>query len=112
MDQAYEINLRDFWSIFLKRKGEIAFSLIAVFLAVFIYTNMQTSIYQAQVLLRIDSSAQPSQIIFPGHDVYGYGGRDLEYERSAYSKQLVSSPIIKQAATELGLIKPGLPANK
>jgi len=104
MDQVYEINLRDFWSIFLKRKAEIAFSLVAVFMSVFIYTNMQTSIYQAQVLLRIDSSAQPSQIIFPGRDVYGFSGRDLEYERSAYSKQLVSTPIIEKAATQLGLI--------
>ena len=104
MEQAYELNLRDFWGILVKRKAEILISLAAIVTVVFIYTNMQTPIYQAQALIRIDSSVQPSKIIFPGSG--GYGGRDLEYERSAYSKQIVSIPIIEKAAVELKLIKP------
>ncbi|MFY9401837.1 MAG: polysaccharide biosynthesis tyrosine autokinase [Candidatus Omnitrophota bacterium] len=108
MEQGYDLNLRDFWGILLKRKAEIFVSLIAIFAVVVIYTNIQTPVYQAQSLIRIDSSTQLSKIIFPGSGAYGFSWRDLEYERSAYSKQIISIPIVEKAATELGLLNPKL----
>ncbi len=108
MEQGYDLNLRDFWGILVKRKAEILISLIAIFAVVVIYTNVQTPVYQAQSLIRIDSSTQLSKIIFPGSGAYGFSGRDLEFERSAYSKQIISIPIIEKAATELGLLNPKL----
>jgi len=105
MPQLYELNLRDYWNIFLKRKGVVFIAFVAVFLSIFIYTNLQTPIYEASVLIKIEPLGVPTEIIFPT------GGRywaPLSVELSDYSKQIVSRPVLETAAKELGWIRDDL----
>ena len=71
MPQIYELNLRDYWNIFLKRRLVIIISFCAVFMTVFIYTNIQAPVYSAAVLIKIDpDQGIPSEIIFPSNFRY------------------------------------------
>jgi len=100
--QLYELNLRDYWNIFLKRRRLVIAAFLAVFLSIFIYTAAQTPLYKASVLVKVDPYLTlPSDVIFPSPREYWMP----ELEMSDYTKQLVSRPIIEQAAKELGWIK-------
>jgi len=104
--QLYELNLRDYWNIFLKRKWLIILSFLAVFLSIFFYTNLQTPIYSASVLIKIDQSMNIPEIIFPSNMRYRVGG---EAENLAdYTKQVISRPVLEMAAKNLGLIRDGI----
>ena len=104
--QLYELNLRDYWNIFLKRKWLIIMSFLAVFLSIFFYTNLQTPIYSASVLIKIDQSLNIPEIIFPSNMRYRVGG---EAENLAdYTKQVISRPVLEMAAKNLGLIRDGI----
>jgi len=102
MEQLYELNLRDYWAIFLKRKWEVLLAFLVVFFSTFTYTYFQESIYRATVLLKIESSSQPSDVIFPGS--YRF---PQPFELSDYTKQVVSGPVMERAARELGWLKEG-----
>jgi tyrosine-protein kinase Etk/Wzc len=101
MPQLYELNLRDYWNIFLKRKGIVFIAFLAVFLSIFIYTSFQTPIYEASVLIKIDPYlGAPTEMIFPGGGERYWGPPSGEL--SDYSKQIASRPILETAAEELG----------
>jgi capsular exopolysaccharide synthesis family protein len=106
MAQLYEINLRDYWNVFLKRRSVIAVSFSVVFIGVFIYTNIQVPVYTAYVLLKADPSlSMPSEVVFPSTYRYAPGAENV---LSDYTRQIVSFPVLQQAAEELGLIKSGM----
>ena len=103
MPQLYELNLRDYWNIFLKRKGVILTAFLVIFLSIFVYTNLQTLVYKVSVLIKIDPYlGNPSELLFPSPNRPYWGGRD---ELADYAKQLVSRPILETAAKELGWIR-------
>ena len=106
MPQLYELNLRDYWNIFLKRKWIVITAFCAIFFSIFLYTSVQRSIYRASVLIKIDSSLNmPSQMIFPDQQIYWRPEEGL----SGYVKQIVSGPILESALEELGYIKTDTP---
>lgn len=99
MEQLYELNLRDLWSIFLKRKWEIIIAFSTVFSAIFIYTSLQVPIYRTSVLIKVEPlRLMPSELVFPAAVRY-WGEQDVPV--SDYAKQLVSRPIMEEAAKEL-----------
>ena len=102
MEQFYELNLRDYSTIFLKRKWEILFAFLAVFLSAFFYTQFQVPMYRATALLKIETSSRPSDVIFPSSP-----WAIQPFEISDYIKQAVTGPVIERAARELGWIRPG-----
>lgn len=106
--QLYELNIRDYWNIFLKRKFLLITSFLAVFLSIFFYTNLQTPIYSASVLMKIDQSLNIPEMIFPTNMRYRMGA-DAEVNLADYTKQIISRPVLEMAAKNLGLIKDGTP---
>jgi len=106
--QLYELNLRDYWNIFLKRKFLIIISFLAVFLSIFFYTNLQTPIYSASVVIKIDQSLNIPEIIFPSNMRYRVGG-EAETNLADYTRQIISRPVLEMATRNLGLIKDGMP---
>lgn len=111
MPQIYELNLRDYWNIFLKRKGIIIVAFLVIFSSIFIYTSLQVPVYRASVLIKIDRYlGYPAEIVFPsgGGRRYWGPGDDL----SDYTKQLVSRPILEIAAKELGWMTDDMPVKE
>jgi succinoglycan biosynthesis transport protein ExoP len=106
--QLYELNIRDYWNIFLKRKFLIITSFLAIFLSIFVYTNLQTPVYSASVLIKIDQSLNIPEMIFPSNMRYRVGG-DAEVNLADYTRQIVSRPVLEMAAKSLGLIKDSMP---
>lgn len=103
MEQLYELNLRDFWGIFLKRKWEIIIAFATVFFAIFTYTSLQVPIYRTSVLIKVEPlRLMPAELVFPAAVRY-WGEQDVPV--SDYAKQLISRPIIEEAAEELQWIK-------
>ncbi|MFC1804894.1 GumC family protein, partial [Candidatus Omnitrophota bacterium] len=100
MEQLYELNLRDYAGIFLKRKWEVVIVSLIVFATIFFYTYIKVPMYRASVLLRVESQyGIPSQVIT---DVRTYWGN--RFELSDYTKHLTSSPVFEAAARRLGWI--------
>jgi tyrosine-protein kinase Etk/Wzc len=101
MEQAYELNLRDYRVIFLKRRWVILTVFFAVFFSIFTYTALQVPIYSASVLIKVEPSLTfPSQIVFPTSLSFA-----RPFELSDYAKQIVGKPILEEAAQDLGWIK-------
>ena len=109
MAQLYELNLRDYWNIVLKRKWVIFIAFFSVFVTIFIYTNLQVPYYRAMVLIKIEPHAGiPSEIIFPSA---ANRSRFLTADEIPdYVKQIVGRPILEAAARELGWITDKTPA--
>ena len=102
MPQLYELNLRDYWGIFLKRKWIIATAFSAVFFSVFLYTSVQRSVYRASVLIKIDPYlSMPSESVFPRQQQFYWRP---EEGLSDYVRQIVSRPILESALEESGYI--------
>jgi Mrp family chromosome partitioning ATPase/uncharacterized protein involved in exopolysaccharide biosynthesis len=109
--QLYELNIRDYWNIFLKRKLLIIISFMVVFSSIFTYTSFQTPIYTATVLIKIDQNLNIPEIIFPSNMRYRMGG-EAEVNLADYTKQIISRPVLETAARNLGLIKDGMPGRE
>ncbi len=104
--QLYELNLRDYWNIFLKRRLIIIGSFLIVFLSAAIYTSLQIPIYSASVLVKIDQTLNIPEIIFPTNMRYYAGGGEVNL--ADYTKQITSRPVIEAAAKNLGLVRDGM----
>ena len=106
MPQFYELNLRDYWNIFLKRKLIFIMSFLVIFLSIFFYTSLQIPSYQADVLLKIDIyMGIPTDLVFSTMTSRYWKSLD---ELSDYTQQIVSRPVLESAAIELGAIMPGM----
>ncbi|MBN1872453.1 MAG: polysaccharide biosynthesis tyrosine autokinase [Candidatus Omnitrophica bacterium] len=106
MPQFYELNLRDYWNIFLKRKLIFVMSFLVIFLSIFFYTSLQIPSYQADVLLKIDIyMGIPTDLVFSTMTSRYWKSLD---ELSDYTQQIVSRPVLQQAAIELGMVMPGM----
>ena len=102
MPQLYELNLRDYWNIFLKRKLVFFLSFFVIFLSIFLYTYLQIPIFRASVLLNIDMFlGMPSDLVFSS--ITSSYWKSLE-DLADYEKQLISRPVLEKAAKELGWI--------
>lgn len=111
MEQLYELNLKDFWRVFLRRKWEIIITVAVVSFSTFFYTSLQTPMYQAAVLLKVDRSiVRPSEVMYPGRE-YAWTGSSL-FEIPDYTRQIVSRGIGETALRELGWIKEGMSAKE
>ena len=95
MTEGYELNLRDYWSIFLKRRGIILLSFFAVIISTVAYTNFQPTLYKASAIIKIDPTVGLSRNVFP--ERYYWQPSELP----DYAKQVVSLPIIEKAVNEL-----------
>ncbi|MCM8797668.1 MAG: AAA family ATPase [Candidatus Omnitrophica bacterium] len=109
MAQLHELNLRDYWNIFLKRRGIVVISFLSVFLVIGAYISAQMPMYMASLLLKVDPYlGLPSEIVFP-NSFYGVWP---ETNLSDYAKQIVSIPVIEAAAKNLGIIKENTPQDQ
>ncbi|MCX5680006.1 MAG: polysaccharide biosynthesis tyrosine autokinase [Candidatus Omnitrophica bacterium] len=107
MPQLYELNLRDYSNIFLKRKWVVITAFSTIFLSILLYTSVQRSVYRASVLIKIETYlSRPSEVIFPNNQQIYW---NPEEELSGYVKQIVSGPILESALEELGYIKTDTP---
>ncbi len=98
--EEFEFNIQDYIQIFFNRKWIIFFSFLIVFLAVFIYTNLQTPIYQASLLFRIETQITlPSELVFPSPELFA------KVELSDYVRRVASRPVLEEAAIKLGWLK-------
>ena len=102
MSQGYELNIRDYWNIFHKRKWIIIVSFFAVLLTTIVYTNLQPPLYRTVAIIKIKPGVGLSEL-FPRQ----YRWRP--HELSDYAKQVVSLPIIKKAVEESELIAKDAP---
>jgi len=100
MEPVYELNLRDYWTIFLKRRWEFLIAFLVIFFSIFIYTSLQQPLYRAVVLLKVEPPALTIDTILPFR-IYGM----RQFELSDYARQIVSRPVLELSAEELGWIK-------
>lgn len=99
MAQVYELNLRDYWNIFRKRKWTIVLSLSLVLVGTIVYTNFQPMLYKTGAIIKIEVPEMHEDILFPTRRYY-FEIADL----GAYQTALKSPLIIEKAIKESGLI--------
>jgi tyrosine-protein kinase Etk/Wzc len=108
MQQPYELSLRDYWGIILKRKWIILLFCLAVIVVTAIGTNFQPKLYRATALISVDQAMDSSQI-------FNYEPRYwMPSELPDYVQQIASPSILESAMKQLGLItedksKPEMP---
>jgi tyrosine-protein kinase Etk/Wzc len=94
----YELNLYDYWRIIKRRKFIIFVSVITGFLFSWIFTNLQTPVYQAVAVVKIEPS-----LIIPGVATETIGW-DMYQAISTEVKIINSTVIAERTAKKLGLI--------
>ncbi len=94
----YELNLYDYWRIIKRRKFVIFSAVIFCFLFSWIYTNLQTPIYQATAVVKIEPS-----LIVPGISTEMLGW-DMLNAVNTEVKIINSAVITEKTALKLGLI--------
>ncbi|MFC1631952.1 GumC family protein [Candidatus Omnitrophota bacterium] len=102
MPQGYELNLRDYWNIFLKRKWVIVFSTLAILVGSIVYTNLQPVLYRATALVKVERIVDRGSPVFGGRPFGSYYGESDNLE--SYAKQMTSFPVVEQALRSLGMI--------
>lgn len=96
--QVYELNLRDYWNIFLKRKWIMLLSFFAVVISTIIHTSMQPIRYRTSTIIKIEPILGLSKMFAP-KEFWMPPSEEL----SDYTKQVTSLPIIKKALRALAL---------
>lgn len=97
MPQGYELNLRDYWNIFLKRKWIIIFFFSIIAIVTVIYTNLQPFVYKAVAIVKIEEVVGFSKV-FP----QPYYWQPIQLDD--YAQQIKSLPIIEEAVKASGLL--------
>lgn len=102
--QLYELNLRDYWNIIIKRKSIILMSIFVITLITVVYTNFQPLLYRATAVIKIDPTVGLSRI-------FGAGSyyRWTPSEVPDYLQQIRSSAVIEKAIVDGGLINKAAP---
>jgi len=102
-EQEFDFNLRDYIQIFVNRKWIILLSFLLVFFSVFIYTNLQTPLYRASLVFRVEPRmVLPSKVVFPTAEAF------TKHNLSDYLRQVVSTPVIEMVAKKKGWIRDGM----
>ncbi len=94
----YELNLYDYWRIIKRRRFVIFSSIAFCLLFTWIYTNLQTPIYQATAVVKIEPS-----LIVPGISTEMLGW-DMLNAVNTEVKIINSAVIAERTALKLGLI--------
>lgn len=94
----YELNLYDYWRIIKRRKFIIFSSVLSMMIMSWIYTNLQTPIYQSTVVIKIDP-----YLIIPGIQTEMLGW-DILNTINTEVKIINSTVITERTAKKLGLI--------
>ncbi|MFN3550210.1 MAG: GumC family protein [Endomicrobiia bacterium] len=94
----YELNLYDYWRILKRRKFIVIISVISALLFSIIYTNLQTPLYQAVAVVKVEPS-----LIIPGVATESLGW-DMYQTINTEVKIINSKIIAERAAKKLGLI--------
>ncbi|MCS7151863.1 MAG: polysaccharide biosynthesis tyrosine autokinase [Endomicrobia bacterium] len=94
----YELNLYDYWRIIKRRKFVIFSSVVSVILFTWIYTNLQTPIYQATAVVKIEPS-----LIIPGVATEMLGW-DMLNAVNTEVKIINSAVIAERTAEKIGLV--------
>lgn len=94
----YELNLYDYWRILRRRKFIIFISIVSALLFSLIYTNLQTPLYQAVAVVKIEPS-----LVIPGVATETLGW-DMYQAINTEVKIINSSIIAERAAKKLGII--------
>lgn len=102
--QLYELNLRDYWNIIIKRKPIILMTFFAISLVAIVYTNFQPLLYRATAVIKIDPTVGLSRI-FSGDSYY----RWTPSEVPDYLQQIKSLTVIEKAIVDAGLINKNAP---
>ena len=98
MAEAYELNLRDYCGIFIKRRRIILFTFLLVLLGTIAYTNFQKPVYKSSILVKIEPAVGLNDL-FPERYYYWRMSQLPDYER-----QIVGLPILEKALAESGLL--------
>lgn len=94
--QEYELNLRDYLFIILKRKEIIIFTFLAIFISTVIYISLQPRLYKATAVIRVDPIT--SQIFQEKQALFGLPTKeDLPY----YVKKATSPYVVEKTVKEL-----------
>jgi len=99
----YDLNIRDYWRVIKKRRVIILLAFISIVIATAVYNNLQTPVYQAAVMVRIQYQ---STVISALTDKFLGQVRDV---LATEEKIIISGPIIKEAAKRLKLINDSMP---
>lgn len=94
----YELNLYDYWRILKRRQFIIYFAIISLLIFSWIYTNLQTPIYQSVAVVKIEPS-----LIIPGVSTEMYAW-DMLNAVNTEVKIINSAVIAERTAKKLGLI--------
>ncbi|MFH1479158.1 MAG: hypothetical protein ABIG92_05235, partial [Candidatus Omnitrophota bacterium] len=107
MTPNYELNLRDYWNIFIKRRFIIFFFFLVIFAVSVVYTNLQKVLYRVSGVIEI----KPAEAL---SSLYGRVplARVNPSELSSYSKKINSFFIIEEALRKLNLITKSDPQKK
>jgi len=97
MLQGYELNLRDYWFVFQKRKWLILFVFSLIFITVVIYTHLQPRLYRVTALIKIEP-VEELGAIFPRPQ------RMYRIDLSDYREQIKSIPVIREALKKSGIL--------
>ena len=96
--QAYELNLSDYWRIVIRRKWIVLFMFVLVYIVSVAFTNLKTPIYQTQSTVRIVQEASISGFS-------PFMGSGFTTDMMASQAKLISSQAVaEQVVMKLGLV--------
>jgi capsular exopolysaccharide synthesis family protein len=97
-----ELTLQDYWRILHRRRGIFALTWAACVAATFVFTKLQTPVYQAQGVIKIEASpAIPGMRDERGYDIWTLMNTEV--------KSVKSLEVSRRAASLLGWIKEDMP---
>ncbi|MFH2070896.1 MAG: polysaccharide biosynthesis tyrosine autokinase [Elusimicrobiota bacterium] len=98
--EQYGLTVYDYWRIIRRRKFIIFFSVVSVLIFTWIFTNLQTQVYQATVVVKVEPS-----LIVPGVSTELLGW-DMLAAINTEVKIIKSAVVAKRTALKLGLLPP------
>ena len=99
--EAYELKLRDYIELIYKRRWLVLIAFFMVFLGFFVYTNMQTPMYQTGITFKVSKlySFLPSEFLYGGRRQVNMPQDDALAD---YARQIMGRPIVTSAMKALG----------
>ncbi|HCJ66632.1 MAG TPA: hypothetical protein DHV62_04720 [Elusimicrobia bacterium] len=103
----YGMNLHDYWRIIRRRKGIVIFTLFGVLVFTYIFTSLQTPVYQAQATVKYEEETGAGAA---GLGAWGgfYGGELIASEISV----IASRPVARMVAFRLALVTDKSPSEE
>ena len=103
MEQNYEVTLAEYWRIIRKWRWTILFVSLLVVISTFIFTKMQTPVYQASLELKIER--QQSPISFAGMDRSSIvDGTEGAFNLASETRLIKSLTIMREVVSKMEVL--------